>query len=49
VTVRGGCTRSRAGVTRQPGLRDLDRLDVLDKVYQNRDVVIYKIRTGPDA
>ncbi len=35
--------------TRQPGLRDLDRLDVLTKVYQNRDVVIYKINTDSDV
>jgi hypothetical protein len=39
----------RAGVTRQPGLRDLDRVDALDKVYQNRDVVIYRIKTDSDA
>jgi hypothetical protein len=39
----------RPGVTRQPGLRDLDRLDVLEKVYQNRDVVIYKIKSDSDA
>lgn len=39
----------RPGVTRQPGLRNLDRLDVLEKVYQNRDVVIYKIKTDTDA
>ncbi|TDV50988.1 DUF6541 family protein [Actinophytocola oryzae] len=39
----------RPGVTRQPGLRDLDRLDVLEKVYQNSDVVIYKIKTASDA
>jgi hypothetical protein len=36
-------------VTRQPGLRDLDRVDALDKVYQNRDVVIYRIKTDSDA
>jgi hypothetical protein len=30
-------------------LRDLDRLDVLEKVYQNRDVVIYKIKSDSDA
>jgi hypothetical protein len=39
----------RPGATRQPGLRNLDRLDVLEKVYENRDVVIYKIKTESDA
>jgi hypothetical protein len=39
----------RGGVTRQPGLRNLDRMDILEKVYQNRDVVIYKIKTVSDA
>lgn len=39
----------RAGVTRQPGLRDLDEMDILERVYQNRDVVIYKIKSVSDA
>jgi uncharacterized protein DUF6541 len=39
----------RSGVTRQPGLRDLDRMDILEKVYQNRDVVIYKVKSVPNA
>lgn len=39
----------RAGVSRQPGLRGLDRMDILEKVYQNSDVVIYKIKTEPTA
>ena len=39
----------RAGTTRQPGLRNLDRLDFLEKVYENSDVDIYKIKTASNA
>lgn len=39
----------RAGTTRQPGLRNLDRLDFLEKVYENHDVDIYKIKTASNA
>lgn len=39
----------RPGAVRQPGLRDLDQLDVLEKVFQNRDVVIYKIKTASNT
>jgi hypothetical protein len=39
----------REGVERQLGLRGLDRLELLEKVYQNPDVVIYKIKTTSNA
>jgi hypothetical protein len=32
-----------------PDCAGLDRTDILENVYQNSDVVIYKIKTEPNA
>ncbi|MCT2586688.1 DUF6541 family protein [Actinophytocola gossypii] len=37
----------RRWAERQPGLRDLDRVDALTRVYENEDFVIYRLR--PDT
>lgn len=39
----------RPGTSRQPGLRGLALMDALEKVYENRDVEIFRIKADPDV